>query len=1058
MSPRLVVHASGLARRGAALAFAAESAGPLVVVSARVDAARALAADLALAQGAVADLECTSFEGLVARLARAPLAEAGLTIATPLAVDTAAAQAVAALEAELPRMGPLRATPGLPRAIGRTLDELWAADLPASSLGALDPELAKVAARAERALASEKLVSRAVAIEHAIRALSAGALAGSRVLLLDVPVRTKLAGDLVLALGEHAGALLATVPRADARTLGRLAGLAVVEPATSAGTEHVTALAAQLFSPERSALEDGTLETLVAASDAAEAAEITRRVLALAREGTPLHRIAVVLRRPELGRVAIEAAFQAAEIPLARRRGARRPDPSGRALLALLACATEGLSARSFSSYLSFGAMPRTATGEPPPPSPNAARRAYDDEDDDDENEPEPSESDAAEAIRVPRRWERLLVEATVIGGAPERWQRRLEGLSRELDRRIEELERTGLESAGVRRTQADLAALERFAMPLLRDLAALPGRATLEEHRSKIAALATRALARPARALAVLDELAPRAPAGEQLELADVVRVLAPRLGALELRPEPRGVHLVTPDELRGASFERVLVPGLVERSFPARVPEDPLLPDAARRALSPDLEDGATRAHDERLALALAVGAAERQVIALASVTSADGRARVPSVYFVELLGRRLGRVATGADVAAAMADPVRVVGSPERAARVSERTIALARALADRPEGEATGRLHFVVEQNPLLRSALTRVFRRRKERLGPADGLILGKDHPRAALAKHDPKKRPTSATALESFASCPLRFYYRAVLRLEPREEPAPLEELDPLLRGSIAHDVQFRVLVALRDAGLLPLSTSRHDEAKAILDEVLEARRAALLEELVPAIPHVFHTELDALAADLGEWLERAAQPSPWAPRYFELAFGLPREDGRDAASRDAPIALDAGLTLRGAIDLVESHTETGALRATDHKTGSSYAIRGRGTLVVRGGQTLQPVLYALALEKLFPGTTVEGGRLYYCTSRGGYEERTVPLDDEARAAAAAVADAISEATTKAALPAVPLADACNFCDFRLVCGPAPEARARMIPRAEVETLLPGLVALRRRP
>lgn len=1058
MSARVVVHASGHARRAAALAFAGERSGPLFVVSSRLDTARALAAERALGAGAIADLECTTLDGLVAKIARPSLAEAGLSIATPLAIDTAAAQAVAALAAELPRMGPLRATPGLPRAIGRTLDELWSADLPASSLATIDPELAKVAARTERALAAEKLVSRAVAIEHAIRALAGGALGAARVLLLDVPIATRLGGELVHALAEHAADVMATVPQADTRTLGRLAGLPVVEPAASHETRELATLAAHLFSSERAPLAEGGLETIVAASDAAEAAEIARRVLALAREGTPLHRIAIVLRKPELGRVAIEAAFQAAEIPLAQRRGARRPDPSGRALLALLACACEGLSARAFSSYLSFGAMPRTATGEPPPASANAARRAYDDEDDDDETDAVPSEGEAAEALRIPRRWERLLVEAAVIGGAPERWQRRLAGLAAELGRRIEELDRTGGESAGVRRTLEDLAALERFAMPLLADLAALPAQATLEEHRSKIAALATRALARPTRALIVLDELAPRAPAGETLSLADVVRVLAPRLGALELRPEAKGVPLVTPDELRGASFEAVIVPGLVERSFPARVPEDPLLPDAARRALSPDLEDGAGRAREERLALALAVGAAERRVIALASITSAEGRARVPSVYFVELLGRRLGRVARGADVAAAMADPVRVVGPPDRAARASERTIALARALTRQPEAEATGRLHFVVEQNSLLRSALSRVFRRRKERLGPADGLVLGKDHPRAALGKHDPKKRPYSATALESFASCPLRFHLRAVMRLEPREEPAPLEELDPLVRGSIAHDVQFRVLVALRAAGLVPLSPARRDDAKKILDDVLAERRAALLEELVPAIPHVFHAELDVLAADLREWLARACEPSPWEPRYFELAFGLPHEEGRDAASRESPVVLDEGITLRGAIDLVEASAESGAIRATDHKTGSSYAIRGRGPLVVRGGQTLQPVLYALALEKLFPGTKVDGGRLYYCTSRGGYEERSVPLDDDARAAARALSDAVSEATTKGALPAVPLAGACNFCDFRVVCGPAPEARAASIPRADVESLLPGLVALRRRP
>ena len=50
------------------------------------------------------------------------------------------------------------------------------------------------------------------------------------------------------------------------------------------------------------------------------------------------------------------------------RGGTKVPDPSGRAFLALLACASEGLSARRFSEYLSLGQVPdlELATGAPP--------------------------------------------------------------------------------------------------------------------------------------------------------------------------------------------------------------------------------------------------------------------------------------------------------------------------------------------------------------------------------------------------------------------------------------------------------------------------------------------------------------------------------------------------------------------------------------------------------------------------------------------------------------------------------------------------------------------
>jgi hypothetical protein len=56
---------------------------------------------------------------------------------------------------------------------------------------------------------------------------------------------------------------------------------------------------------------------------------------------------------------------------------------------------------------------------------------------------------------------------------------------------------------------------------------------------------------------------------------------------------------------------------------------------------------------------------------------------------------------------------------------------------------------------------------------------------------------------------------------------------------------------------------------------------------------------------------------------------------------------------------------------------------------------VIDGGRTLQPVLYALVVEKLFPGLRSTRA-LYYCTSAGGFAEREVALNDAARAARAA--------------------------------------------------------------
>src|SRR5206468_12070529 len=74
--------------------------------------------------------------------------------------------------------------------------------------------------------------------------------------------------------------------------------------------------------------------------------------------GVPFARMAVFLCSPGDYRPHLEEALRRAAIPAFFARGATRPDPAGRALLALLPCAGEGLSARRFAEYVSLAQVP----------------------------------------------------------------------------------------------------------------------------------------------------------------------------------------------------------------------------------------------------------------------------------------------------------------------------------------------------------------------------------------------------------------------------------------------------------------------------------------------------------------------------------------------------------------------------------------------------------------------------------------------------------------------------------------------------------------------------
>src|SRR5216683_1151351 len=70
------------------------------------------------------------------------------------------------------------------------------------------------------------------------------------------------------------------------------------------------------------------------------------------------------------------------------------------------------------------------------------------------------------------------------------------------------------------------------------------------------------------------------------------------------------------TIESARGLSFEAVFVPGLAEKMFPKKIVEEPILLDVVRAQIEGDLATNQTRLDRERLALALATGAAQRRI----------------------------------------------------------------------------------------------------------------------------------------------------------------------------------------------------------------------------------------------------------------------------------------------------------------------------------------------------------------------------------------------------------------------------------------------------------
>lgn len=991
--------------------------------------------------------------GLAVDLAQASLARAGLSPLSTLSMEAIVARVIHKLKAEsIPYFKPVADTPGLARAVAASIRELRLNRVgpeQVAATGRPGEDLARMAALFEQELAARSVADFALLVRHAMATARDGRhrLLGLPVVLLDVDPESKLLRELVDAVLARSPAVfdarLATLPQAEPHggsTLDRIRGSLFAETVAPGGEP------------------DNSLDYFSAAGESLECVEIARRVRKAAAEGTAFDQMAILLRSPERYQPLVEEALRRAGIPAYFSRGVARPDPAGRAFLALLACAAENCTATRFAEYLSLGQAPRLDR----PPDTGAAPLVPDDEllarlyagvetaagPDTPPEEPEGEDAPViGGTLQSPAAWEKLLVDAAVIGGR-ERWSRRLRGLEAEFRVRLADL---GQKEEGRRqhleREIERLGNLERFALPLIDRLAALPRQAVWGDWIERLRDLAGAALRRPETVWSLLDELQAMEDVGP-VPLDEVAGVLGERLRFLRREPPLRRYGCVFVGgigEARGRVFGVVFLPGLCEGLFPGRAREDPILLDVYRDKLAAGLRMQDDRVADERRLLRIACAAArQRLVFSYPRMDAVESRPRVPSFYALEIVRAAHGRLPglRAFEEHARAGAPSRLdwpaPADPREALDDAEFDLA----AVGRSDAQGAG--HYLIAANPYLKESLRRYGRRHRRAWFAADGIVKPDDATRAVLATQRLAARSYSPSALQHFAACPYRFLLYAIMHLRPREEKVALEQMDPLTRGALFHEAQFKLFGELREAQLLPIRAPHQARVIEIADRVLDRVAAENEEKLAPAILRVWRSEIEDLRTDLRGWIEHvAAEPEGWLPARFEFGFGLPPDESHDPQSTRDEAVVDGGARLRGAIDLIEKHAARGTLRITDHKTGRPPQELPK---YVGGGALLQPLAYALAAEDLL-GAPAEVSRLSYCTQRGGYQEILFEVTPRHREFFKHAMALIDGEIDRGFLPAAPQRGACALCDYLPVCGPNEERRTAHKDPGELEAL-----------
>src|SRR5260370_16090415 len=357
--------------------------------------------------------------------------------ASRLAMEAMAARVAHTLRKEggIRYFAPVAAMPGFSKALTATLTELRLEKYDAAKLrsaGEPGKDLAALLALYEEKMDQASLADLATLLRLATDAALEGKhrFANLPLILFDPPLDSACARDLVAALASRSPRVLEIKLAGDGDT---------IEPApVRSQLDRVRASLFAAQAPESSAADE-SLDYFSAPGEGVECVEIARRIRQLTGADVPFDRIAVLLRDPERYQPFLEEALRRARVPAYFSRGVVRPEPAGRAFLALLGCAREGCSATRFSEYLSLGQVP-----SPDAPADDDDPFPLDDEvlasfvGAAEECAPEPLADNADDnasviggTLQSPIGWGCIVFYAAVIGGV-RRWERRVEGVTRE--------------------------------------------------------------------------------------------------------------------------------------------------------------------------------------------------------------------------------------------------------------------------------------------------------------------------------------------------------------------------------------------------------------------------------------------------------------------------------------------------------------------------------------------------------------------------------------------------------------------------------------------------
>ena len=790
------------------------------------------------------------------------------------------------------------------------------------------------------------------------------------------------------------------------------------------GDEEADEILLPVAAPSASSMPPPRLAHLLVTSDTGEEVRsVVRSIASAAHAGTPFHRMAILYWQQETYAALIAEQLAAAGIPIAGPSTERlAATPVGRTLKGIVDLAGSDLPREAVMRWLTSCPIKSQSAGF------------------------------------SPSRWDQISREAGVVAGI-EQWRDRLahyatrqqriaKNQSEELSEgRGKELEQSAAEASVLRsfmlglndtltRSEDSLTwgTFAKWAEELLGqylDAESLPS-AEKKNYDTLLTAL---------QELAILDEVedgadldAFRAAIDQTLDRA------ATRAGALG-----EGLFVGPVGIAAGLRFDRVYLVGMVEGREPAQLPDDPLLPQQEREQAG--LPPRSTAA--ERYDYLIAAAAGRTRVLSFARGDNIAQREQHPSRWFLEEASRQYGApvypsmLSSPRDLASLREQPwfEEVVSAQNGIDTVSASQPAdihdydLHRLSQWRRLGNRISD-HHLAQSETVLTRALEMQRARNAAPLTPWDGDLSSASSPAGHIGLSN--SEVFSPTRLQTWATCPFRYFLSNVLGIAAPEQPEEVATISSMERGSLLHSILERFIRTAQQQRAIPASDQPWtDDHRRQLIEIAEQAFQEAEQRGVTGKPLLWELAKNKMLSDLERFLKEDAKlrrKHGVSPHAVECAFGFP-EDEHPTPLDTVEWSSDKTGTLRfrGKIDRIDLSSSGDTGLVLDYKSGKTDYYKNMDKDPVQRGKRLQLPVYGLAARQLLGDGVNVLVAYWFVTEDGKFVTRPPRKPgalDEMLDAFAPVVGTIAEGIGAGLFPANPGNEGnnCRNCDFKNLC------------------------------